>query len=462
MKKLFVWLLIVTFAVSMAFMGVGCKKAEEEATAEVAEEVEEEPAEEAAPAEEEAVAEPKTIVYWSLWNEQEPFATAVNKWIEDYKKIKPEITVEVTFVGREVLTKVMAARSGGQVVDLVDTENYILKGSLIKEGISLVMDEALDTPSYKGDSAWRDSFLPGTLEQYAADDGKVSIIPYNLITNGFIYDKKLWRDNGWNVPKTWDELIALCETIKTTSDIEPITQDAGVDFYNDMWNYQIMEKLKGPGALLAAVEDKTGESWEDPAFKEAIELERDLFDKGYFVEGCAGFTWPAGQLLLASGEAAMELCGSWLPNELKNQVSEDFEWGTFPFPEIAGGVGKITDMESYLIGWGAFNDTKVGPEIVDFLKFCTTPENQQFLVDETWNMSTILGTNIPPAIQGLGEALLDSDTLFIPHDGIPEKYPDYHKNVYLKNHNLAFLGEITPDEYIKLMKEETIAYWESQ
>jgi raffinose/stachyose/melibiose transport system substrate-binding protein len=166
--------------------------------------------------------------------------------------------------------------------------------------------------------------------------------------------------------------------------------------------------------------------------------------------------------LLASGEAAMELCGSWLPNELKNQVSEDFEWGTFPFPEISGGVGKITDMESYLIGWAAFNDTKVGPEIVDFLKFCTTVDNQQMLVDETWNMSTILGTNIPPAIQGLGEALLDSKALFSPHDGIPELYPDYHKNIYLKNHNLAFLGEITPDEYIELMKKETIAYWESQ
>ena len=123
---------------------------------------------------------------------------------------------------------------------------------------------------------------------------------------------------------------------------------------------------------MAAAEDSSGEGWEDPAFKQAIEMERELFDKGYIVEGAGGFTWPAGQALLASGEAAMELCGSWLPNEIKDQVSEDFEWGTFPFPEIAGGVGKITDMESYLIGWAAFNDTEVGPEIVDFLKFCTT------------------------------------------------------------------------------------------
>ena len=432
MKKLFVCLLIAAFVVS-AIPLVGA-----------------------------AAGGTKTIVYWSMWNEQEPSAIAIKKWIEEYKKIKPEITIDVIFVGREVMTKVIVARSGGKVVDLVDTENYVLKGSLIKEGISLVMDEALDTPGYEGERPWRDSFLPGTLEQYADDDGKVSVIPYNLVTNGFIYDKKLWQDNGWAVPKTWDEFLALCETIKTTSDIAPITQDCGVDFYNDMWYYQIMEKLKGPGALLAAGEDKTGESWEDPAFKKAIEMERELFDKGYVVEGAEGFTWPAGQLLLASGEAAMELCGSWLPNELKNQVSEDFEWGAFPFPEVAGGVGKITDMESYLIGWASFNDTKVSPEIVDFLKFCTTVDNQQIFVDKTWNMSTIIGTGIPPAWEGLGQAFLDSEALFSPHDGIVENYPDYYKNVYLKNHDLAFLGNITPDEYIELMKKETVRYWENQ
>ena len=57
---------------------------------------------------------------------------------------------------------------------------------------------------------------------------------------------------------------------------------------------------------------------------------------------------------------------------------------------------------------------------------------------------------------------LDSEALFSPHDGIVENYPDYYKNVYLKNHDLAFLGNITPDEYVKLMKKETIRYWENQ
>ena len=340
MKKLSLWLVVALLSISMVavFSFAGCKKVEEAAPAEEAAEEEVSAEEEAA--EEEAVSEPKTIVYWTMFNEEEKDAKAIKKWIEDYKVIHPEITIEINFVGREVLTKAMAARGGGEVIDIIDLENYSLKGGLVNEGLALQMDEALDTPNYEGDKAWRDTFISGTLEQYAADNGDICLIPYELFSCGFAYDKKLWQDNGWNVPKTWDDFLSLCETIKTTSDIAPITQDAGVDFYNDMWNYQIMEKLNGPGSIMAAAEDKTGEKWEDPSFKKAIEMERELFDKGYFVEGCSGFTWPQGQTLVASREAAMELCGSWLHLELGDQVDDDFEWGCFPFPEIAGGKGK--------------------------------------------------------------------------------------------------------------------------
>lgn len=403
-----------------------------------------------------------TVVYWSMWNDQEPQAEVIKEWITDYKKIKPEVTVEVNFVGREVMTKLMTAISGGEVVDLVDTESLSVGGSLIMSGQAFTLDAALDKPSYEGDSTWRDSFIPGTIDQYAADDGSVFIINYSIITNGFIYDKKMWRDNGWTVPRTWDKFLALCSKIKTTSNIAPITQDGGLDFFNIMWNYQMMERLKGPGALFAAVGDKTGKSWEDPAFKKGIELERELFDKGYFIDGATGFTWPNGQLMLATREAAMELCGSWLPNELKDQVEDDWVWGSFPFPEISGGVGKLNDMESYLIGWVVMENTEVGVEIINFLKYCTNIENSQRYVDHTLNISANKKTTSPPELDELGTVYQNANVLFSPFDNISADYPDYFKNIYLKNHNLAFIGKITPDQYIELMKKDTIKYWKSK
>lgn len=78
MKKLFVWLLIATFAVSMAFMGIGCKKAEEVATPE-GEEVTEEPIEE-----EEMEEEPTDVESGGEAHPVSDFAAAqIEKW-KDY------------------------------------------------------------------------------------------------------------------------------------------------------------------------------------------------------------------------------------------------------------------------------------------------------------------------------------------------------------------------------------------
>lgn len=458
MKKCVVYLLVIVFGLSMMFLSTGCKEGAappEGVEEEVATDEEEEVIEEA------PTGEPKTIIYWSMWNEQEPQAVVIKQWIEDYMKVHPEITIDATFVGREILGKIMPARGGGEVIDLIDGESYGLRGSVIKEGQTLVLDDYLSTPGHDVETAWADSFIAGTVEQHAADDGTIQHIPYSVITNGFYYDKTIWSENGWTVPKTWDDFLAICEKIKTTSDIAPIAQDVSVDFYNDMWFYQIIERLAGPGKILEASLDPTGKSWEDPMFKKAIEMEQDLWDKGYFIEGALSFTWPSGQEAFASGEAAMELCGSWLPNELKNIPDEGWEWGSFEFPRISGGIEEEIHMESYLIGWVIFKDTKVAPEIIDFLKFCATPENAQKYVDESWNISSINGVNVPPAFEELGKAYQQADVLFNPHDSLPDYYPGYFNNVYLKNHDLAFKGMISPDEFVEVMKEDTINWWEN-
>ena len=436
-----VGLLLVFAVLSLAVLLTGCQKGEgEEGKV--------------------AAKESKTVEYWCWWNEQETRAQAIQQWIDDFKEVRPEITININYIGREVLTKAMAARSGGQVIDIIDADHFVLKGALILNDQALPLDDALATKNWEGDKAWSDVFIDGTLEQYTYE-GKTYLVPYVLFTNGIFYDKHFWDENGWVAPTTWDEFLSLCGDIKK-SGIAPIAQDGGVDFYNDMWNYQLMARLVGPGKILEAAEDKTGESWNAPAFKKAIEMERELFDKGYFIEGCTGFTWPAGQLTLVAHESAMELCGSWIANELDPQVDADWEWGFFPFPEIAGGVGKLTDMESYPTGWAIFNDTKVADEAIEFLKFCTSVDKYKEYIEATTNPSALKEVDSAPQLNEATEALKNASALFFPHDGLPDSYPDYHKNIYLKNHNLAFTGDYSPEKYAEVMAKETVDYWKNK
>ncbi len=455
-RKLYLVVVAISIAAIVLTIGFsGCKATTptEETTGVVEEETVEEGAETTeAPT-------PKEIVWYLEQTESEPGAENARQMVEAYKKIHPEITIKINYTGWDNLTKYMSASAAGEVVDLIGNINSSLKAALLLTGKAYDLTDALNTPNFEGDKIWKDTFIEGTLEQYAYE-GEIGILPYVVQTNGFFYDKKLWGDNGWTVPKTWDELLSLCETIKTTTDIAPITLDGMIDLYNDMWFYQIMEKLKGPDFLLSAVEDKTGESWADPSVKKTIEMEREIVK--YFISGWDAFTWPEGQNLLSTRDAAMILMGSWITQELKPLVPADWEWGSFPVPEISGGVGKITDMESFLIGQVVLKDSKVIPETIDFLKFMTSHEMAEQLV-RVWTLSsTVKGISIPPALEGLMEGYHSATALYSPHAGIEENYPDYYKNIYLKNHDNAFKGKITPDEFVEKMKEDTINYWKNK
>jgi len=181
-----------------------------------------------------------------------------------------------------------------------------------------------------------------------------------------------------------------------------------------------------------------------------------------FIQSCTGFEWPNGQNMLASREAAMLLCGSWIPVELKDQVDDDWEWKAFPVPEISGGMGKINGLEFYLIRWVALKDTKVAPEAIEFLKFCSTIENMEKYAVTTLSLSAIKNVNTVPELADVQKAIMNVELPFQTTDGMLATYPDYTQNILYKNPNLAFIGEITPDEFIVQMKEDSIEYWKNK
>jgi len=410
-------------------------------------------------AEKPAEKEPVKLVFWSCWNEGEKYAEVIKAWAAGYEKENPHVTVEVVFNGRENQTKLRTALAGGTKVDLMDQDAYQVAGGMVAEGLGYPVDEWLGDKAWGEDVAFRDIFVPGLLDQYKYE-GKTYLIPHTLITIAFWYDKRIFRNAGVDTPTTWKEYLEACEKIKATG-VAPIAQDAGVDMYNGMWYYHLVERLEGPGFLLSAVEDKTGEKWGDPAFLEAAQMIRELWDKGYIIEGAEGFTWPAGQMTLANGESSMELCGSWLPNELKEAVDPEFEWGGFAFPAVEGGKGKQTDMEAYMMSFMILKDSEHPREAFDFIRYTLTKQNAQLLADETLNASPRKDVPWPSVIADGSQMFENATATFDAFDGMQTKYSEYYSTVFITNHHQMFTGQMTPEKFIETMKVETKRYWET-
>lgn len=452
--KSFKTLLYILVALALVLSACTTPETEEPVAPEEVEEGEE--------AEEVEEEEPVEIVYWSLWNEGEPQVEVIKNWMDEYTKIHPNVSFDVTWAGREVLTKLQTALSGGERVDLVGHEGSAIRGALVVKGLTQPADKYLDMESYDGDGTFRDLFVPGSLEALAAEDGSIHVVPYEIITTGLFTNKDILEDAGVTEdPETWEEFLEDLQKIQD-SGVVPIAQDAQIDFYNAMWYYHMIQKLKGTGFLMAATEDETGEMWGDPAFLQAAEMSRELWEKGYIPEESTGYVWPAGQLELAVGNAAMEMVGSWLPNEVKDTTGPDFNWGYFPFPGVEGGVGKRSEMEIYPLGWAIMKDAE-NPDVVgDFMRFCFQKELAQMIPDIAVNMSAHKGTTPPEDLAEAWDYWSNATGYYLPYDGINAVYADYYKNVFLLHFQKMFIGEITPEEFVENMQTGTADYWASQ
>ena len=397
------------------------------------------------------------LIYWAMWNEGEPQQLALAEMITAFEAAYPQVKVNVTWAGREVLTKMRSALLAEQQIDLSDQAADELNAALFKNDQVIVLDDMLDTPAYGEETPFKDIFLPGVLDPYKMN-GKVVMIPYELITSAFWYDEGLFTANGITPPKTWDELLAMCETLKG-KDIPCFAQDGTVDFYNAYWFYWLAQRVMGPGAWYKAVADTTGAAWDDPGWLKVAQLEQELATKGYFMKGFEGSVWPAGQVAWSQGQAGALLCGSWIPNETSKTAKADFKYRGFVFPEVAGGKGKATDLESFLIGF-VIPKTSKNPEAAKaFIKFAMTEENQMKIVTMGQNAVTRKSMPMPDVLPDMDEWFAGATSLFKPYDGVQAEHPSWWTTTFMPLHNKLLFGQITPEDFIAQVKAQTTEYW---
>ena len=73
------------------------------------------------------------------------------------------------------------------------------------------MNDVLDMVVPGEDKTVREVLKPQSYEGFFKEDGNLYVIPYNLISAGFWYDKDLWNDLGIKPPATWTEFLEVCE-----------------------------------------------------------------------------------------------------------------------------------------------------------------------------------------------------------------------------------------------------------
>lgn len=399
------------------------------------------------------------LVYWSLWNEPEPGANVMKSLIADFEAAHPGLTIAPVWNGRQNQTTVRNALAGGTQIDIMDSDMEGLKGGLASAGALLPWDAELAAPAPGGEAGtFGDLFYPHLLDM-ASNDGALYQIPYMLYAYNIFYSQGALEKAGVSaLPEDWDGFVAALEQVKA-SGLNGIAVESDIAFYNIKWFNYLIERVAGPDFLMRATEDKTGETWRDPAVLKAVELELDLWARGLIPAESRGYQWPAGQQTIAFDETAVELVGSWLPVELADTVEDDFKWGAIRFPSVEGGLGDVNHVEINAHSMAILASSTHEAEAREFIKFiASTPSQQRYATDAKIGVAN-RNVEWAPEVAAARKSLDEATLILSENHGIKAKYPDYSTNVYEALHNQVFLGSITPAEFVDQMVARTKEFW---
>lgn len=272
------------------------------------------------------------ITWWHI-STQENQRTAWENLAKTYVEQNPDVSIEITVLENESFkAKLATAMQSGSPPDIFQSWG----GGVLKQYGDAGLVQEL-TPALQ-ENGWGDSFQPGPLSLYSFD-GKTYGVPWNAGMIGFWYNKDLFQKAGiTEPPATWS---AFLEDVKKLKDagITPIALGEKDKWPGHFYWVYLATRIGGREAFEGAY-SRQG-TFADPSFVEAGARLKELVDLQPFQNGFLGAGYGDHQVVMANGQAAMELMGQWAPGA-NGSVAENVDaynasLGWFPFPAIEGG-----------------------------------------------------------------------------------------------------------------------------
>ncbi|MGY4719735.1 N-acetylglucosamine/diacetylchitobiose ABC transporter substrate-binding protein [Naumannella cuiyingiana] len=302
----------------------------------------------------------------------------------------------------KIATELQPRFSGGNPPEVIDNAgaDAMPTSALVAQNQLADMTVLLDAPTIDDpNTKIRDYLLPGT-EEIGSYDGVMRALNYIFSMWGWWYSSKLFDEKGWQIAKTWDEFLALCDTIKGTG-LAPIIHTGVHTQY--MTAMLTSTAIKNGGLdIMLKIDNLADDAWTNDSVLMAAKEYQELYDKGFIFNGSEGMDHTTSQAEWLNGRGALLPCGSWLENEMKGKVPDGFDMKTFPTPSspgdqlpfeaLHGGAG-----EPFIVAEQSANK----PGGMEYLRMMLSKEATTQFANLTGNLC---------AVKGAGDNLTDPST----------------------------------------------------
>jgi len=315
--------------------------------------------------------------------------------------------------------------------------------------------KVVEAPSQVSDNV--DEFFGEDWRAYGSVDDTLYAAPLGANVKSFVwYSPSMFADSGWEIPETWDDMVALSDTIAGTG-IKPwcagIESGEATGWPTTDWLEDVLLRSAGPDVYDDWVNHEI--PFNDPQIATALDevggiLKNDAYVNGGIgdVSSIATTAFQEGGLPILDGECAMHRqAGFYAANWPEGtNVAEDGDVFAFYLPTISEDFGRP------VLGGGEF--------VTAFSEDTVVQALQTYLSSDVWANEKAVATPgggwvsankglqvenlVSPIDQLSGQILQDPDAVFR-FDGSDQMPGEVGSNSFWKEMTAWITGQSTED-----------------
>ena len=389
MKKIY---LFATFLVVLSMLLAACGQAATEAPA-----VEEPAAEE--PAAEEPAAEAEEVTLKVLVHQNPPMVEFMEAFNEKFMEMYPNVTVDMSVVNANDLSTVTQTRLTANDVDVVDMFGFSNAAASYMKNVDPPNWQTLIEAGYLldiSDQPFVQNYYEAAIQDAGTYDGKVYQVNLGGVSySGIYYNKDLFAEYNVDIPTTWDELVAACETF-TAADIPCMTAGGKDGWPIFVGAYGVIGSIYPDQAALVEGLWTGSITWDDATSMEMWDKMK-VYAQEMMEPGASGIAGDAAPGRFASGAVAMFSGGTWYASAI--EASEpDFEWGYIPWPASDDPEDNKYLFGKYDQGWVIAANSPNKDTALEYVAEFSDPANYQEFVNAVGFIPTQPGATLDTQI----------------------------------------------------------------
>lgn len=302
---------------------------------------------------------------------QETFAEIVKK----FQEANPDIQVKLNTAAHEEFKKSLRLWLASETPPDVITW-FAGNRAMYFVNKGLIMDIS---------DVWQEAGLfekfPKAFQSISLKDGKAYFLPDTYYWWAIYYRKSIFAQYNLTEPKTWDELMKVCATLKENG-IAPFAIGTKAPWTAAAWFDYLNMRVNGPAYHLDLMYGKT--PYSDAGVKKTFEYWGQLVKNGYFLDNAASYAWQEAVPFMVQGKAAMYLMGQFILDSVPPEIKDDMDFFQFPIIDANLPVGEDAPSDGYMIPAKAKNPAAAKK----FLKFLSSPAAQEIQVKKVGRVVT--------------------------------------------------------------------------